>query len=159
MPIQIINWRDAIIDLYQNKVESIIDYDDTVRSPSVEMKIPAVIRIRRKTKVIKPKVKFSKLNIVTRDNSRCQYCLEKFPASRLTYDHVFPRSRGGETSWENVVCACRPCNMRKGDKTPEEAGMRLHTVPRRPEALPVAPLRVQGADIPEQWEGFVTAIA
>jgi 5-methylcytosine-specific restriction endonuclease McrA len=158
MPIQIITWRDAIVDLYQNKVESIIDYDDVVRSPSIEMKIPAVVRIYRRTKAVKPKVRFSKVNIATRDGGRCQYCLEKFPVSKLTFDHIFPKSRGGETTWENVVCACRACNMGKGNKTPEEAGMRLHTVPRRPETLPAGPLKVQGTDIPEQWAGFVTAV-
>lgn len=159
MPMQIINWRDAIVDLYQNKVEAVINYDEVVRSPSVEMRVPAVVRIRRKVKMIKPKVKFSKANIVVRDRGRCQYCLKQFSMSQLTFDHVFPRSRGGETTWENVVCACRSCNMAKGDKTPEEAGMLLHTIPRRPEALPWSPLRVHGPDVPEQWEGYVTAIA
>ncbi len=157
MPIQIMSWRDAIVDLYLGKVESVVDYNEEIRSPSTTMKLPAVVRILRKTSQIKHRVKFSKSNIVNRDSGRCQYCLTRLPISKLTYDHVFPRSRGGETTWENVVCACKKCNSKKADKTPEEAGMQLHTVPRQPHSLPVEPLRIREQNVPEQWLAFVTA--
>jgi len=85
-------------------------------------------------------------------------CLTKLPVSKITYDHVFPKSRGGETTWDNVVSACSECNSRKDNKTPEEAGMRLHTVPRRPHSLPVEPLRLKDMPgIPEQWLEFAVA--
>lgn len=157
MPVQIVNWKDAITDLFLGKTESVVDYSDEIRSPSTVMKLPAVVRIKRQTGAIKHRVKYSKMNMVARDNGRCQYCLGKFPMSQLTQDHVFPKSRGGETTWENVVMACRHCNSTKGDRTPQEAGMVLHTVPRKPGSLPVGPLRVQGDQIPEQWAAFVTA--
>lgn len=157
MPVQIVPWQDAITSLYLGKVQSVIDYDEVVRSPSVAMRVPAVIRVLRHATRIKRAVKFSRSNVATRDQHRCQYCLVRFPLSRLTYDHVFPKSRGGETTWENVVCACRRCNAFKGDRTPQEAGMMLHSVPRRPHALPVEPLRVRGPSVPEEWLAFVGA--
>jgi 5-methylcytosine-specific restriction endonuclease McrA len=157
MPIQIVSWRDAITDLYLGKVESIFDYDEVVRSPSVEMQLPAVVRILRQTGGHKRGVKFSKVNVAARDKYRCQYCLARLPLSKITYDHVFPRSRGGETTWDNVVCACSTCNSKKDNKTPEEAGMTLHTVPRRPHCLPIEPLRIRDMpEVPEQWLQFAT---
>lgn len=155
MPIQIVLWRDAITSLYLGKQEAIASYDEVVRSPSVEMRVPAVVRILRQTGARKRGIKFSKQNVASRDGFRCQYCLDRLPMSRLTFDHVMPRSRGGETRWENVVMACGPCNSRKDDRTPEEAGMLLHSVPRKPNTLPLEPLRLREADgIPEEWLAF-----
>jgi 5-methylcytosine-specific restriction endonuclease McrA len=158
MPVQIVTWRDAITSLYLGKVEAVVDYSEVVRSPSVAMQIPAVVRTVRKQANVKRGIKFSRPNVYARDGGRCQYCLARLPMGRLTYDHVFPRSRGGETTWTNVVMACKPCNAKKDDKTPEEAGMALHCVPRRPSSLPIEPLRLSGfADIPEEWAAFATA--
>jgi 5-methylcytosine-specific restriction endonuclease McrA len=154
MPIQIVSWQDAITDLYLEKTEVLASYTETVSSPSTTLRIPAVVRVKRHTNRIKRGIKFSRENVATRDGFRCQYCLQRFPLRQLTYDHVFPRSRGGETTWENVVCACRTCNSKKDDNTPQEAGMVLHTVPRRPHTLPLEPLRVSG-HIPPEWDGFV----
>jgi len=139
-------------------MESVVDYSEVVRSPSVEMRVPAVVRVVRKTANVKRGIKFSRPNMYSRDGGRCQYCLTRKPLGQLTYDHVFPRSRGGETTWTNVVMACRPCNAKKDNKTPEEAGMVLHTVPRRPSSLPIEPLRLKGfEEIPEEWAAFATA--
>jgi 5-methylcytosine-specific restriction endonuclease McrA len=158
MPIQIMSWQDAISDVYLGRVVPVVNYDAEARSPSTVMKIPAVVRIPRATGTIKRGIKFSKLNIAARDKYRCQYCLAKLPLSKITYDHVFPKSRGGETTWDNVVSACSACNARKDNKTPEEAGMLLHTVPRRPHSLPVEPLRLKDMPgIPEQWLEFAVA--
>lgn len=155
MPVQIITWRDAITGVYLGKMESVLDYSEVVRSPSVEMSIPAVVRILRPTSATKRGIKFSKVNVAARDGHRCQYCLTKLPLNKLTYDHVFPRSRGGETNWENVVCSCYACNSKKSNKTPQEAGMVLHTVPRRPNSLPIEPLKFEGSsDVPAEWLQF-----
>ena len=82
-------------------------------------------------------MKFSRRNVFLRDENRCQYCARRFSTHHLSLDHVVPRSRGGATSWENVVCACIGCNSRKGSHLPEEAGMRLRRAPRRPAGHPV----------------------
>jgi 5-methylcytosine-specific restriction endonuclease McrA len=82
-------------------------------------------------------VRFSRFNIYARDDSTCQYCGRKHRRSELNLDHVIPRSRGGSTTWENVVCSCISCNLRKGGRTPEEAGMRLLRHPTRPRWTPM----------------------
>jgi 5-methylcytosine-specific restriction endonuclease McrA len=82
------------------------------------------------------KIRFSRLNIYARDGDTCQYCGRTLPRSDLNLDHVVPRSQGGKTSWENVVCSCVPCNLKKGGRTPEQAGMKLLTRPARPRWTP-----------------------
>lgn len=157
MPIQIVSWQDAITNLYLGKVARVIDYNEVIRSPSVEVKLPAVVRNIREHPSKKRGIKFSRSNMAARDNYSCQYCLKRLPLGQLTYDHVFPRSRGGETTWSNVVMACRSCNSRKDNKTPQEAGMILHSVPRRPASLPLEPLRLRGLSIPGEWQDFALA--
>jgi len=157
MPIQIITWQEAITDLYLEKTEAVVSYRGTVSSPSTTMQIPAVVRIKKETSPIKRGIKYSRENVASRDRFHCQYCLKKFALAKLTIDHVFPSSRGGETTWENVAIACMPCNNRKANRTPQEAGMRLHTTPRKPHVLPLEPLRFGGAAPPE-WEGFIASL-
>lgn len=157
MPIQIVSWQDAITNLYLGKTARVIDYTEVVRSPSVEMVLPAVVRNLREHPAKKRGIKFSRPNIAARDNYTCQYCLKRLPMSQLTYDHVFPRSRGGETTWNNVVMACKRCNAHKDDRTPQEAKMILHSVPCRPASLPLEPLRLKGLSIPGEWNDFAIA--
>jgi len=157
MPIQIVPWQDAITNLYLGKTARVIDYAETIRSPSVEMKLPAVVRNMREHPAKKRGIKFSRPNVAARDNYCCQYCLKKLSMGQLTYDHVFPRSRGGETTWNNIVTSCKACNSFKDDKTPSEAGMVLHCVPRCPASLPLEPLRLKGQTIPGEWRDFAIA--
>jgi 5-methylcytosine-specific restriction endonuclease McrA len=82
-------------------------------------------------------VKFSRHNIYVRDGNRCQYCGHRFSSSELSLDHVIPLSRGGSSTWENVVCACLACNVKKGNRTPHESSMRLIAPPRKPRWHPV----------------------
>jgi 5-methylcytosine-specific restriction endonuclease McrA len=152
-PHRVATWEEAICLLYTGKVEVLAEYDEEVSSPSVTMKIPAVVRLTKKTTSIKRNVKFSRVNVYTRDDFRCAYCGEKKGACDLTYDHVVPRSRGGRTDFENIVAACRPCNRKKGDRTPEQAGMPLRRRPHRPATLPVARLVVR-QHTPEAWAPF-----
>ncbi len=93
-------------------------------------------------------------NIFERDHNTCQYCGHKFDRKDLNLDHVIPRDRGGETSWENIVCSCVPCNSRKGNRTPHEAGLRLLHKPRRPKWRPMLHLQFSRAR-DDSWKHFV----
>lgn len=152
-PIATISWQRAICLLTLGKVEVVEEYDCSVRSVSVVFKMPAVVRLVRAFRRHKKRVKFSKQNVFARDRWKCQYCGSKPSISELTYDHVLPRSRGGRTSWENIVTACRDCNARKADRTPEEAGMKPRKRPERPDWVPVFSINVV-QHIPETWKGY-----
>ena len=98
-------------------------------------------------------MKFSRHNIYVRDGNRCQYCGRRFPTSELSLDHVVPLSRGGPSTWENVVCACLPCNVRKGNKLLDEAGLTLRKAPVKPKASPLGLLAPQR--IHPSWRNFL----
>jgi 5-methylcytosine-specific restriction endonuclease McrA len=102
----------------------------TIRTPRITIPVPSVVRLRTYRKVPRVKRSVSRKGILLRDLSRCQYCCGRFEPRELTLDHVVPRSRGGASSWENLVAACFRCNNRKGSRTPEEAGMQLMRAPR-----------------------------
>lgn len=97
---------------------------------------PRVILLVAYDRVPQRYVRFSRVNVYTRDRSECQYCGQRLPRARLNLDHVVPKSRGGKSAWDNVVCSCIDCNRRKGDRTPREAGMRLVRRPYRPQWTP-----------------------
>lgn len=101
-----------------------------VHSSYQTMRLPSVIRLLEYRRIPHQTKALSRKNILMRDRYTCQYCLRTLPSSELTLDHVIPRSRAGETSWENLVTCCHACNNRKGNRTPEEAGMRLARPPR-----------------------------
>ena len=111
--------------------------DLEIRSPTISMKIPLVIRLVNYVHIPHCVVKFSRKNVLIRDQYTCQYCDEHFPPSTLTIDHVKPRSRGGTTVWENVATACKKCNAEKRDRTPHEARMFLNVRPRHPRLFPI----------------------
>jgi len=118
------------------------------------IKVPRVILLIAYDRVPKRRIRFSRHNIFARDKNICQYCGKKFPTTDLNLDHVVPRSQGGITTWENVVCSCHRCNRMKGGKTPEQAGMYLVTPPRRPSWTP--PLNVSLKDvIRKEWVPFL----
>ncbi len=96
------------------------------------IRVPRVIVLMTYDRLPRREVRFSRHNIYARDNNTCQYCGEKKPRSELNLDHVIPRSQGGRTTWENVVCSCLECNRKKGGRRPEEAGMKLLKKPTRP---------------------------
>jgi 5-methylcytosine-specific restriction endonuclease McrA len=101
-----------------------------VRSPSQAVGVPSVIRLLEYRRIPRQTRALSRKNILIRDRYTCQYCYSVFSAAELTLDHVMPRSRGGSSTWENLVASCRCCNNRKGDRLPEEAGMSLARRPR-----------------------------
>lgn len=101
------------------------------------IRIPRVVVLQAYEHLPKGKVRFSRLNIYARDHDTCQYCARQLPRAELNLDHVVPRSQGGKTTWENVVCSCIPCNLKKGGRTPMQAGMRLLSQPGRPRWTPL----------------------
>jgi 5-methylcytosine-specific restriction endonuclease McrA len=114
---------------------------DWIRTVRFRVQVPRVIRLLGYDQVPRQAVRLNRRSLFARDGHRCQYCGQDFPSSQLSFDHVTPRSRGGDTEWENVVTCCLTCNSKKGDRTPVEAGMQLRRRPTRPVQNPI--LRVQ----------------
>ena len=154
-PIKVISWQRAITLLTLGKVEVIEEYDHEIRAVSLVIKIPAVVRLLRAFRRHAKPVKFSRINIYARDGYRCQYCNGKFAIDELTYDHVIPRSKGGRTTWENIVTCCYTCNYQKGNRTPAEAKMSLRTTPTRPEWVPSVTIRVSTRSMPDAWRDYL----
>jgi len=123
-------WQEAVNAAWLDRVDMVAEYDHVVRSPSTEIRLPSVVVLKDYVKPQK-RVAFTRFNLFLRDEFQCQYCGAK---GDLTFDHVVPRSKGGVTSWENVVAACSKCNLRKGSKSLAQAGMTLMKPPRQPGA-------------------------
>ena len=132
------------------------DRHDWVRCVRFEIAVPRIIRLLFYDRLPRQNVKFNRRNIYARDRNRCQYCGQKFPTSELSLDHVVPRSLGGKTTWENVVCCCVACNVRKGGRRPAPAGMRLIARPAKPRRSPVVQLRLNSEKY-ASWKQFLDA--
>jgi 5-methylcytosine-specific restriction endonuclease McrA len=125
-PLSLISWRDAVKSVFQGTHTVVAQYEAIARSPSIEMRLPSVLALR--SYVPRPRrAAFTRFNVFLRDRFRCQYCGERHAPGELTFDHVVPRSRGGRTTWTNVVAACEPCNTAKDNKL-----TRPITMPREP---------------------------
>ena len=135
-PLQVITWKRAIRLLTLGRVEVVKESEREIRSVSVVIRLPAVVRLLRWVRPRWQPIKFSRSNVYLRDTFRCQYCGVRGTGEDLNLDHVRPRSLGGLTRWENIVTCCVSCNRRKGNRTPEAAGMRLLKEPVKPTTLP-----------------------
>ncbi len=153
-PHRVISWQRAIVLLFLGKVEVLEEYDERVVAPSLTLRTPAVARLTRGNVSTKRKVRFSRVNVFTRDGFRCQYCGVRKSMDALNYDHVVPRVRGGKTGWENIVTSCYDCNDRKGSRTPDEAGMKLLRRPHRPATLPLTPFIRSEKGVPPVWRDY-----
>jgi 5-methylcytosine-specific restriction endonuclease McrA len=149
MPIQVTSVKRAFCMLYLDiarvvdKQYQLFDFeswsrlaaeanDDTMGTVDRLIRVPRVVLLQAYDRLPKKQIRFSRYNIFARDRNTCQYCGRKFQKSELNLDHVIPRSQGGHTTWENIVCSCMACNRRKGGRTPREAGMLLVRKPGRP---------------------------
>ncbi|ADG67037.1 HNH endonuclease [Planctopirus limnophila DSM 3776] len=136
---------------------SLGDYEedaDWVQSVSFAIQVPKIIRLLSYDRMPRNAVKFNRRNIFLRDENRCQYCGKKFSLHKLSLDHVMPKSRGGPTSWENIVCSCLDCNVRKGGRTPHEAGMKLMSTPSKPSRSPTMQQHLDSSKY-RSWKAFI----
>ncbi|GAD55003.1 HNH endonuclease [Limimaricola cinnabarinus] len=152
-PLSLWPWQEAVKAVFLDRVDIVAEYDAEVHSPSMVIRIPSVVVLRDFVRPQK-RVAFTRFNLFLRDGFRCQYCGSK---GDLTFDHVIPRARGGVTSWENVVAACSPCNLRKGSRSLRQSGLHLTRAPRRPGA---EELRDRGRRFPphhlhDSWIDFL----
>jgi 5-methylcytosine-specific restriction endonuclease McrA len=127
-PLSLWPWQEVVKAVFQDRVDVVQTYDKVVRSPSLEFSLPSVVSLKQYVDQDRPPA-FTRFNLFLRDGFACRYC---GAGTDLTFDHVVPRSRGGRTTWENIVTACAPCNLRKGGRTPREADMHPGRPPRRP---------------------------
>ena len=170
-PIQVTSVRRAITLFYKGDVRAVdaayttYDFENWqdvppqpsaiyITTPARRILVPEVIQLLRFDRMPRQEVKFSRANIYLRDGNRCQYCGKRFASSELSLDHVVPISRGGKSTWHNVVCACLPCNVRKGNKLLGECGVQLIRAPYKPKWHPLH--RLQGrSNFPETWKNFL----
>lgn len=152
-PLSLWSWQDAVKAKYLDRVDIVAEYEDCVHSPTTTLRIPSVVVLKDFVKPQK-RVAFTRFNLFLRDEFCCQYCGSK---GDLTFDHVIPRAAGGVTSWQNVVAACSPCNLKKGSKALHQTGFSLRKTPRQPEA---EELRNTGRKFPpnhlhDSWMDFL----
>ena len=180
MALRVINVRRAFSLLFRNQAEVIscdqgsysnYDFDswrqlselrrefeandhDWISTVNFDIAVPRIIRLLFYDHLPRKPVKFNRRNIYARDRNRCQYCGEKYPTSELSLDHIIPRSMGGRASWDNVVCACTKCNVKKGGRTPKQAHMTLVAKPVKPKRNPVIHLHLKHQRY-HSWKQFL----
>ena len=174
MPVHITTAKRAFCLLYQGIAKAVdeqfemFDFKDWAElrpkegEPAVGLvngmlRIPKVIVLLTYDRMPKRSVRFSRKNIYMRDKYTCQYCGIKFPPNELNIDHVIPRSRGGKSTWDNVVCSCHDCNRRKGGHNPEEAGMKLISKPKKPRWTPYLGFHFDSR-MHKEWQPFLNFI-
>jgi len=155
-PLSLWSWQEAVKAVFSSRVAVVSEYDIVAHSPSQEIRLPSVIALKEFIPMDRQPA-FTRFNVFLRDGFTCQYCGQPNKAEHLTFDHVVPRARGGRTSWENVVAACSPCNLRKGHKMPKQAGMIPLKTPVRPNCYQ---LQEVGRHFPpnflhESWRDFL----
>ena len=156
-PLRVVNWQKAITLLCQGKVEVLESYERDICGVTITFKLPSVMRLLRVVKVQSAHrvVKFSRMNIFTRDQYTCQYCWKSFRTEELTFDHVVPIAKGGGKTWDNIVTACWRCNNKKSGRTPAEAQMRLKRKPAKPRWNPTVTVMIGIHHAPESWRDYL----
>lgn len=189
-PHRIVSWKDAVTMMFNGKVRVLEEYDEVCGrieidrlddfmsvvdsipyrpgddGDDLEIRVPAVVSLHKAVHSVKRGIRFSRINVFTRDKFTCQYCGEKFTVKSLNYDHVIPKSQGGKTSWDNIVTSCYDCNELKGNKAPDRNGiirvtkngekivMRLLRKPEKPSSLPTSYLHVDPGNCPDVWKNY-----
>ena len=159
LPHAVVQWTKVVCLLWQEKAEVVEAGGRLVRSPSVELELPTIVRLRRWAPYRRRRLRPNRRNVLRRDDFTCQYCGRQLPASKLNLDHVVPRARGGGSGWENLVTACLRDNHRKACRTPAEAGMRLLRAPGAPAWSLAEEVRLDLGRIPEAWKAYLPATA
>ena len=152
-PLSLWPWQEAVKAVFLDRVNIISEYDREVRSPSVSMRLPSVIALKSYIPMAR-RPAFTRFNVFLRDRFSCQYCGAK---EDLTFDHLVPRSRGGQSTWENIVCSCHHCNRCKGGRTPVEASMKLIRRPQRPQWTPFS-AEMFSLRRYREWMPYLTAV-
>ena len=155
-PLSLWSWQDTIKAVFMDRVNIVEEYDRVVHSPTFEMRLPSVVSLKTYVKPSRHPA-FTRFNVFLRDRFQCQYCSCTMSANELTFDHVIPRSRGGRTTWGNVVTACSCCNLVKGSRLPAEAKMFPRLKPVQPTSTE---LQENGRAFPpnylhESWRDFL----
>lgn len=155
-PLSLWSWQDAIKAVFLDRVNILAKYDQKVHSPSLEMQLPSVIALKQYVHLDR-RPAFTRFNVFLRDRFTCQYCSYRGRTEELTFDHVIPRSRGGRTTWDNIVTACQVCNLAKGNRLPKEADMLPLNAPHQPSTWQ---LQENGRAFPphflhESWSDFL----
>jgi 5-methylcytosine-specific restriction endonuclease McrA len=122
-PLSLLSWQDAVHAVFSQRVAVVAQYEVWARSPSTQIRLPSVVALRKYQRSPR-RVAFTRFNVFLRDRFSCQYCGEAFASSALTFEHVIPRSRGGQTTWSNIVTACVPCNTGKGSSCTSSRAVR-----------------------------------
>ena len=133
-PLEVIDAIEALVMCIVGKALALETYEQKISSPSKSFDLPAVIVLKTVVKFRLTTVACNRTNIIWRDNNQCQYCANHFSDDKLTMDHVMPKSRGGNNTWENLVAACMKCNQKKGSRTSKESGMHPLRKPVKPKA-------------------------
>ncbi|MEC7564074.1 MAG: HNH endonuclease [Planctomycetota bacterium] len=179
MAMQIISARQSFILLYRDVAEvidtesgsfynysfeswqelSLMRFEDHhptnwIRSPRQPIEVPRIVRLVDFNHVPQSTIRFNRSNLYARDNQQCQYCSKHLPFNQISLDHVIPRSQGGGTSWENIVCSCTRCNTRKGGRTPKQARMKLLKPPQKPDGFQALAVTTASPDF-EVWSPFL----
>jgi 5-methylcytosine-specific restriction endonuclease McrA len=158
--LDIIDWMKAVRLLFAEKADKPFNHEDyyTIKTSSGHYKLPSVIILKEYVYVPHRKSKSPcKKNVYRRDGNRCQYCGCALNYKNSSIDHVMPRSRGGSNSWDNIVSACKPCNRRKGNRTPEEAGMPLHSKPEPPTRAAIIHSMLSARKPWERWARYLVS--
>ena len=155
-PLSLWPWQDTIKAVFLDRVNVLSEYDRQVHSPSWALNLPSVIALKQYIAIAK-RPAFTRFNVFLRDRFSCQYCGNDYQANDLTFDHIRPRSRGGRTTWDNVVTACMDCNLRKSDRLPAECGMHPRI---KPDVPSVRYLQSNGRGFPpnylhDSWRDFL----
>ena len=155
-PLSVWSWQDAVKAVFLDRVSVVSQYERTIHSPTFEMRLPSVIALKEYVPAAR-RPAFTRFNVFLRDRFCCQYCNGDFATNELTFDHVVPKSRGGRTSWQNVVTACSPCNLQKGNMLLRESGLVLRCTPVEPSTQM---LQEHGRAFPpgylhESWRDFL----
>ncbi len=155
-PLSTVSTRRAVVLLLKEKAELLEAAESRLRSANISLPVPLVIRLVYYVRV--PNhfgIHLNRANVLLRDNYTCQYCGATPSRKELTIDHVVPRVLGGTTTWDNLVCACKPCNLKKGGRTPEQANMPLRKIPGEPRYMALV---VAGSvEQPQVWDKYLAA--